>query len=84
MTRLAALRTSVILIFATLFFGTVGLAGHSPLAEAVFLITGSLGALMVFFGFAAPTAAPIPVRVRGPRNRRWSSVKKCGSGGLRG
>ena len=70
MTRLAALRTSVILIFATLFFGTVGLAGHSPLAEAVVLITGSLAMLMLCFGFAAPVSAPVPVRVRGSRGRR--------------
>jgi hypothetical protein len=37
-------------------------------AEALFLISGSLCAVMLFFAFTTPVHAPVPVRVR--RNRR--------------
>ena len=70
MTRTIALRASALFVVLTILFGAVGLGSHAVLAEAVFLISGSLCALMLFFAFAAPDHAAIPVRVRRPAARR--------------
>ena len=64
MTRTAALRASSLFIVLTVVFGAVGLGSHAVVAEAMFLISGSLVALMLFFAFATPDHAAVPVRVR--------------------
>lgn len=64
MTRIAALRSSAFFIALTILFGAVGLGSHAAAAEAMFLISGSLAALMAFFAFATPEHAPVPIRVR--------------------
>ena len=67
MTRSAALRASALFIALTIVFGGLGLSSHAVAAEALFLITGSLCALMLFFGLATPAPAAIPARVRRDR-----------------
>lgn len=69
MTRTVALRTSFFFVTLTVLFGMVGIGSHAPIAEALFLIGGSLCALMVLFAFAAPRQAAVPVRVRPTRHR---------------
>ena len=64
MTRTAALRSSVLFVVLTIVFGAVGLSSHAVVAEAMFLISGSLVALMLFFAFATPDHAAVPARVR--------------------
>jgi hypothetical protein len=64
MTRTIALRASALFIVLTILFGAVGLGSHAAVAEAMFLITGSLCALMLFFALATPEHAAVPVRVR--------------------
>ena len=64
MTRTIALRASALFIVFTILFGAVGLGSHALVAEAMFLISGSLCALMLFFSLATPDHAAAPVRVR--------------------
>ena len=68
MTRSAALRAGTIFALLALFFGAAGIAAHAPAAEALFLIAGSVCALMLLFAFAPAANAPVPVRAR-PRLR---------------
>ena len=70
MTRTAALRASALFIVLTIVFGAIGLGSHAAAAQAMFLISGSLCALMLFFAFATPNHAAVPVRVRGPHMPR--------------
>jgi hypothetical protein len=68
MTRPAALRASALFIALTIVFGAFGLGSHAAVAEALFLISGSLCALMLVFALATtPTPAAIPLRVRRDR-----------------
>jgi hypothetical protein len=67
MTRPAALRASALFIALTIVFGALGLSSHAAAAEALFLISGSLCALMLFFALATPAPAAIPMRVRRER-----------------
>jgi len=68
MDRSAALRASLFFIAAALAFGTAGVASGEPLAEAAFVIVGSLAALTAALGLVAP--APQPMRVRAQARRR--------------
>ena len=70
MTRSVALRASIIFILFEAVFAGIGLASHVPVAEALFLIAGSLCAVMLFLVAATPVHEPalVPVRVR--RSRR--------------
>ena len=70
MTRTIALRASALFIVLTILFGTVGLGSHAVAAEAMFLISGSLCALMLLFALATPDHAAVPVRVRRVRTHR--------------
>jgi hypothetical protein len=63
MTRMTALRSCAVFVALTLLFGAVGLGSHAAVAEALFLISGSLAALRLLFGASAPDHAAIPVRV---------------------
>ena len=67
MTRPAAFRASALFIALTIAFGALGLSSHAAAAEALFLISGSLCALMLFLALATPAPAPILVRVRRDR-----------------
>jgi hypothetical protein len=67
MTRTVAFRASALFIALTILFGAVGLGSHAAAAEALFLISASLCAVMLLFAVAAPTPTAIPVRVRRDR-----------------
>lgn len=68
MTRPVALRASALFILFAVVFAAIGTNVHLPIAEALFLISGSLCAVMLFFALGTPAHAPVPVRVR--RQRR--------------
>ena len=70
MTRTIALRASALFVLLAILFGAVGLGSHAVAAEAMFLISGSLFALMLFFALATPDRAAMPVRVRRLHTRR--------------
>jgi hypothetical protein len=70
MTRSVALRASVLFTLFAVVFAGIGLASHVPVAEALFLIAGSLCAIMLFFAAVTPTHEPVLVPVRVRRNRR--------------
>ena len=70
MTRTIALRASALFVVFTILFGAVGLGSHALVAEAMFLISASLCALMLFFALATPDHAAVPVRVRRLPNHR--------------
>ncbi len=70
MTRTIALRASALFVVLTILCGAVGLGSHAVVAEAMFLISASLGALMLFFALATPDHAAVPVRVRKVRAHR--------------
>ena len=62
MTRSMALRAFCIFAFVT---ALAGWASQVEIAEVLFLIAGSLSALMLFFAVAtAPSQSLVPVRVR--------------------
>jgi hypothetical protein len=64
MDRSIALRAFCIFTIVTTLAAITGLASHVELAEVLFLIAGSLSALMLFFALATPAHSPVPVRVR--------------------
>ncbi|MBL0405032.1 hypothetical protein JKG68_13730 [Microvirga aerilata] len=64
MDRSIALRAFCIFTIVTTLAAITGLASHVELAEVLFLIGGSLSALMLFFALATPAHSPVPVRVR--------------------
>ncbi|WP_230534466.1 hypothetical protein [Microvirga roseola] len=64
MTRAVALRAFFIFAAVTILSAVTGLASQSAIAEVLFLVGGSLAALMLFFMATALAPAPIPVRVR--------------------
>ena len=66
MTRTAALRASALFIVLTIVFSAVGLGSHAGAAEAIFLISASLGALMLVFAVATPVHTAVPARIRRP------------------
>jgi hypothetical protein len=65
MTRSMALRAFCIFAFVTALAAITGWASQVEIAEVLFLIAGSLSALMLFFALAtAPSHRLVPVRVR--------------------
>ena len=64
MTRPVALRASALFVLFAVVFAAIGTNVHLPVAEALFLISGSLCAVMLFFALATSAQAPVPVRVR--------------------
>jgi hypothetical protein len=70
MTRTVALRASALFIAVMVVFGAVGFGSHAAAADALFLISGSLCALMLLFAVMSPAPAPIPVRIRRGRSYR--------------
>ncbi|MCB5176399.1 hypothetical protein [Microvirga lenta] len=64
MNRPVALRAFFIFTIIAAFAAMTGLASNVEIAEVLFLIGGSLSALMLFFAMSASAPAPVPVRVR--------------------
>jgi hypothetical protein len=65
MTRTIALRSSALFVLSALVFGLIALGGsHAWVAQAVFLVTGAICAVMLIFALAAPVPRPVPVRIR--------------------
>jgi len=64
MNRPVALRAFFIFTILTAFAAITGLASQVQIAEVLFLIGGSLSALMLFFAVSSSAPAPVPVRVR--------------------
>ena len=69
MTRHVALRAGALFAFLAVLFGSFGAVSYAPAAQALSLIVGSLCALMLLFGLAAPSHAHVPARVRSRRLR---------------
>ena len=70
MTRTVAFRASALFVALTIVFGALGLGSNAAAAQALFLISGSLSSLMLFFALATPDHAPVPVRVRRSHTHR--------------
>ena len=64
MNRSVALRALFIFAFVTAFAAITGVASQVEIAEVLFLIGGSLSAVMLFFVLMTPEHGPVPVRVR--------------------
>jgi phosphotransferase system glucose/maltose/N-acetylglucosamine-specific IIC component len=64
MTRSVAFRASLLFTACAVLFAVTGFASEVPVAEVLFLISGSLCGIMLCFALATPAHAPVPVRVR--------------------
>jgi hypothetical protein len=64
MTRSIALRAFCIFAVVTALAAITGAASQVEIAEILFLIGGSLSAVMLFFALTTPTQRLVPVRVR--------------------
>jgi hypothetical protein len=64
MTRSIALRAFCIFAVVTALAAITGAASQVEIAEILFLIGGSLSAVMLFFSLTTPTHSLVPVRVR--------------------
>jgi hypothetical protein len=64
MTHTAAVRASILFVFMAIVFGAVGLASSAAAAEAMFMISVSLFAVMLLFALATPAHRTVPVRSR--------------------
>ncbi|MBJ6126295.1 hypothetical protein [Microvirga splendida] len=64
MNRSVALRSLFIFAVLTVFAAITGAASQVEIAEVLFLIGGSLSAVMLLFVLATPSPSPVPVRVR--------------------
>ena len=67
MTRSVAFRAFLFFTACAALFGVTGVLSQVPVAEVLFLISGSLCAMMLVLALAAPAYAPVPVRVRRKR-----------------
>ncbi|MFC1456177.1 hypothetical protein ACETIH_05470 [Microvirga arabica] len=64
MNRSVALRALFIFAVVTAFAAITGMASQVEIAEVLFLIGGSLSAVMLLFVLMTPAQSPVPVRVR--------------------
>jgi hypothetical protein len=64
MNRSVALRAFFIFTVVTAFAAITGAASQVEIAEVLFLIGGSLSAVMMLFVLMTPSQGPVPVRVR--------------------
>ncbi|WP_243375298.1 hypothetical protein [Microvirga solisilvae] len=64
MTRSVALRAFFLFTILSILAAATGMASHSDIAEAMFVIAASLSAVLLFFAMTVQTPAPIPVRVQ--------------------
>ena len=70
MNRSIALRAFLIFSTITAFAAITGFSSQVIVAEAVFLICGSLAAILLLLAFSAGAQAPAPIPVR-VRDRRY-------------
>ena len=70
MTRIVALRASIVFVALTLLVGATSFASHTTIVTALVLIGASVAALLILFAAAPAQPAPIPVRVRDRRRMR--------------
>jgi hypothetical protein len=70
MTRSVALRSSLLFGLIMLASLLLGLGSKAQVAEALFLVAASLGAVLAFVGTTMPSRAAVPVRVRDRRRPR--------------
>ncbi len=64
MTRSVAFRTFLFFAACAVLFAVTGIVSQVPVAEVLFLISGSLAGVMLVLALSAPAYAPVPVRVR--------------------
>ncbi|UVF18344.1 hypothetical protein HPT29_017740 [Microvirga terrae] len=64
MTRSVALRAFCIFAVVTVLAAMTGAASQVEIAEVLFVLGGSLSAVMLFFAWATPQQSLVPVRVR--------------------
>lgn len=64
MNRPVALRALFIFAVVAVFAAITGVASEAEIAEILFLIGGSLSAVMLLFVLMTPSHSPVPVRVR--------------------
>jgi len=64
MNRAVALRAFFIFIALTMLAAVTGVASQAEIAEVLFLIGGSLSAVLLFFAMTVETPDPVPVRIR--------------------
>jgi hypothetical protein len=64
MDRSVAFRAGIFFTVLTALFGVTGVVAEVPVAEVLFLITGSLCAVMMLYAASVPSPAPVPVRIR--------------------
>ncbi len=64
MNRSVALRAFFMFAALTVLAAVTGLASHVTIAEVLFLICGSLSAMMLFLALTVPTPSLVPVKVR--------------------
>jgi hypothetical protein len=64
MNRPVALRALFIFAVVAVFAAITGVASQAEVAEILFLIGGSLSAVMLLFVLMTPSHSPVPVRVR--------------------
>ncbi len=67
MDRSIALRAFCIFTIVTTLAAIMGLASQVEIAEVLFLIGGSLSAVMLLFALTTPAQSPVPVRARRKR-----------------
>ena len=70
MTRIVALRASIIFVALTLLTGGLSMGSHATVLTALLLITASVATLLFVLALAPAHHAPIPVRVRDRRIAR--------------
>jgi hypothetical protein len=70
MTRIVALRASIIFVALTLLTGGLSMGSHATFLTALLLITASVATLLFVLALAPAHPAPIPVRVRDRRIAR--------------
>ena len=70
MTRIVALRASIIFVALTLLTGGISLGSHATVLTALLLISASVATLLFALALAPGHPAPIPVRVRDRRIAR--------------
>lgn len=64
MNRSVALRTFAIFTTITAFAIVAGVSSQAAIAEAIFVIGGTLALIMLAFAAALPRAEPVPIRVK--------------------
>jgi hypothetical protein len=70
MTRIVALRASMIFVALMLLTGAMSLASHATVLTALLSISASVAALLFVLALAPAHPAPVPVRVRDRRGAR--------------